>query len=76
MKKAKFLLGIGVWVVILPHLGFPLQVKYVLSLLTGVLVVYIATLIYRQAKPKKTKEFGYENFTESNNIKLEEYEEN
>jgi hypothetical protein len=69
MKKARFLLGIGVWVAILPHLGISLLIKNILFLVTGLLIVYTASIIYKQIKKEGIGIGGrvFETFKENNN---------
>ena len=68
MSKAKIFLGIGVWVAILPYLGFPFTLKNILISLTGLLVIYLSYNMYQDSKKagnKITKTF--ENFSENKN---------
>ena len=56
MRKERALLFIGIWVAILPQLGFFESWRTVLFILTGVSIVYIAYLFYREAKIRIGKE--------------------
>ncbi len=56
MRKERTLLIIGVWVMILPFLGFPLSWRQILFVLTGLALMYLAYLFYKQAKSRQEKE--------------------
>jgi len=75
MKKAKAMLIIGIWVIILPHLGFSYNVKNILFLITGSALIYIAFVIYNQHKREQPKDSAFENFTENNVEEHKEHEE-
>lgn len=66
MINPRMLLFIGLWVAILPYLGFPLFIKNILFVLTGLLIMYLAFVLYRTLKDKQQKEV--ETFSESNNF--------
>ena len=55
MRKERTLLGLGVWLMVLPYTGFPPSWKTIIYVLTGVAVVYIAYLFYIQAKNRIPK---------------------
>jgi len=61
MRKEKTLFIIGLWVMVLPFLGFPGTWKTVLFILTGVSLVYLGYLFYMEAKARlasdETKSF-------------------
>lgn len=50
MRKERTLLILGVWVAILPYLGFPNSWREILFVCTGFSLVYLAYLFYVQAK--------------------------
>jgi cbb3-type cytochrome oxidase subunit 3 len=56
MRKEKTLFILGLWIVFLPFLGFPNSWRKFLFFLTGVCVMYLAYLFYKQNKPKAQKE--------------------
>ncbi len=70
MSRARKLLLLGIWVAVLPYLGFPTTWKNILFLLTGLGLMYFGYVLYTENKPKdnglKTKVF--ENFSENNNF--------
>lgn len=77
MKKARILLFLGTWVVILPYLGFPYSWKNILFTVTGLGIIYISYALYRDYKIKENKEKSFDNFRENNKfIANNEEEEN
>ena len=50
MSKSKQFLTIGIWVAILPYLGFPSNIKNILFVLTGLLIMYISYGMYLESK--------------------------
>ena len=73
MSKAKIFLGLGVWVTILPYLGFPYSWKNILFTITGLVLAYIAYTLYREHKIKTMKTGGdtFDNFQENKNFNEE-----
>lgn len=66
MQMARILLIIGIWVAILPYLGFPIFIKNLLFVITGLILVYFGLLFYKQAmKIKKKRTQKIDTFTES-----------
>jgi len=55
MRKEKTLFIIGLWVIILPFLGFPNSVRKVLFFITGLAIMYIAYLFYLEVKARMSK---------------------
>lgn len=51
----------GIWIAILPYFGIPHFWKNILMTLSGLILVYISYLIYREEK----KEVTYDNFSEN-----------
>ena len=64
MRKGRAFLILGIWVAILPYFGVPHFWKNILMTLSGLVLVYISYLIYRQEKQEK-KEMTYDNFSEN-----------
>lgn len=52
MRKEKTLFIIGLWVIILPFLGFPNNWRKILFVLTGLAVMYLAYLFYLETKAR------------------------
>jgi len=48
--KQKAILIVGIWVAILPFLGFPSSWKRFFFFLSGLLLIYIAYLLHREGK--------------------------
>jgi uncharacterized membrane protein len=67
MHKARLLLILGVWVAILPYLGFPHSWKDVLFSLSGLVLVYLSYIIYRESKTEKVGTVP-ENFSENGDL--------
>ena len=62
MRKEKTLFIMGIWVAILPYLGFYESWRKVLFIITGIGLIYIAYLFYTEAKRRLSKD---ENVTKS-----------
>jgi hypothetical protein len=67
MRKEKTLLIIGLWVMVLPFLGFTNSFRKVLFMITGLAIAYIAYLFYLEAKIRLGKH-GSHNKTFVDNI--------
>jgi hypothetical protein len=65
MSKEKKFLTIGVWVAILPFLGFPNTFKNILFVLTGFLIIYMSYGMYLESKKEKKEEKTLDNFSEN-----------
>ena len=63
MRKARILLFLGVWVAILPYLGFPYSWKDVLTTFSGLGFIGFSYLLYLEHKETNTETF--ENFSEN-----------
>lgn len=50
MRKERVLLILGIWITILPQLGFPYSWKNVLFTLSGLILVYYSYIIYKETK--------------------------
>jgi hypothetical protein len=66
MRKARIFLILGIWITILPYLGFPYSWKDILITLSGLGLVYVSYLLYRESKIKEDqKEKTFDNFSEN-----------
>ena len=66
MRKARILLVIGVWVAVLPYLGFPYSWKNTLFIVTGLGLIYLSYVLYQESKIKEVgKEKVFDNFSEN-----------
>lgn len=55
MRKEKTLFIIGLWVIILPFLGFSNSVRKILFFITGLAIIYLAYLFYLEFKVRFSK---------------------
>lgn len=65
MNKARIMLGVGIWVAILPYLGFPYFLKSLLFVITGLGLIYFSFILYREWKNSEKEEKVFENFSEN-----------
>ncbi len=65
MRKIRLLLVLGIWVAVLPYLGFPYSWKDILFLVSGLSLVYISFILYREKKASEASDQGFENFAEN-----------
>ncbi len=68
LTQEKIIIGCGVWLIVLPFLGFPLGWKMVLTTVTGVVLAYVGALFYKRSRAKKAgmiTETRTETFTET-----------
>lgn len=73
MTKARIFLTIGVWVAILPYLGFPNTLKNILFTLTGLLITYFSYSMYQNSKILEKKDNkSFDSFSENEKINEEE----
>ena len=75
MNKAKIIFILGVWVVILPYLGFPYSLKDILFSVTGLIFIYFGYLLYKDNEVGDMKEKIFDNFSENNNFNENKIEE-
>lgn len=66
MRRERILLILGIWVAILPYLGFPYFWKNVLFTLSGFILIYQSYLLYKKQKTKEKQSKNFDNFSESN----------
>lgn len=65
MRRARILLTLGIWVAILPYLGFPGSWKDVFFIVTGLILIYISYALYKEFKIKSGKSDSFDNFSEN-----------
>jgi hypothetical protein len=68
MRKARILLFLGTWLLILPFLGFPYSWEDNLSCLTGLVIIYLSYLLYNDYKKTEEGKKGFDNFRENNDF--------
>lgn len=64
MRKARFLLILGIWIAVLPYLGFPSSWKNILFIISGLILVYFSYMLYRVQKLKEERGVVFDNFSE------------
>ncbi len=72
MSKEKIIFILGIWIAVLPYLGFPLSLKNSLLLITGLSLVYLGYLLYKDAKASEKKGKTFDNFSENSNFSEKE----
>jgi hypothetical protein len=72
MSKIKIIFILGIWVAILSYLGFPYSLKNILFFITGLGIMYLCYLLYRDLKVGETKEKTFDNFSENGNFNKNE----
>ena len=69
MRKVRILLVLGIWVAILPYLGFPYSWKDILTTLSGLGLIWVSFLLYKESKIKEIKkEKIFDNFRENSDF--------
>jgi hypothetical protein len=77
MKTARTLLILGIWIAILPYLGFPYSWKKILLTLSGLGVAYTAYILYKKEKID-TKNIGsmkFDNFSQNSGFRNNPHEQ-
>jgi cbb3-type cytochrome oxidase subunit 3 len=74
MQKARILLVLGVWITILPYLGFPYSWQDALTALTGLVFICLSYFLYKNYKATEYKEKTFDNFKENDDFNLAEKE--
>lgn len=68
MHTPKLLLFLGIWISILPYLGFPYLIKNILFVVSGFVIIYISILMRNSLKENVIKKV-FENFSENLHMK-------
>jgi len=68
MQKTRILLILGIWVTILPYLGFPSSWKDILFTLTGLVLIFISYTLYKNSKEQENPEIDFDNFRENSDF--------
>lgn len=66
MRRERILLILGIWVAVLPYLGFPYSWKNVLFTLSGFVFIYFSYQMYKENK--KITPTSSENFSQNDNF--------
>lgn len=73
MRKSRILLILGIWVAVLPYLGFPYSWKDVLFTISGLGLIYFSYMLYQESKIKeKNSEKTFDNFSENRDFDRQE----
>jgi len=64
MSRARILLILGLWIAVLPYLGFPFSWKNVLFTASGLGLVYFSYLFYKESKSEGSRK-NFDNFSEN-----------
>lgn len=65
MRKARMFFIQGIWIAILPYLGFPYPFRNGLISLSGLLLAYFGFMMYKDFKAREEKKRVFENFSEN-----------
>ena len=66
MRRARVFLILGIWIAVLPYLGFPYSWKDILTTLSGLGLIGMSYMLYRELKTKEIKkEKTFDNFSEN-----------
>jgi hypothetical protein len=65
MKKARLFLILGIWIAVLPYLGFPSSWRSILETLSGLVLMYYSYLFYKEHQAVKKKEKTFDNFSDN-----------
>jgi len=66
MRKARIFLVLGIWITVLPYLGFPYSWKDLLTTFSGLGLICASFMLYREFKTKESeKEKTFDNFSEN-----------
>lgn len=68
MKREYFVLILGIWVILLPQLGFPPSLKSWMALFTGLLFIAVAYSLRNERLKNEKEESLEKNFVQNNNI--------
>jgi hypothetical protein len=66
MRKARIFLILGIWIAVLPYLGFPYSWKDILTTLSGLGLIYVSFMLYKESKIMEIKkEKTFDNFSDN-----------
>jgi hypothetical protein len=66
MRRERILLILGIWVAILPYLGFPYFWKNIMFTLSGIILIYHSYALHKIQKAKEKRKKSFDNFSENN----------
>lgn len=65
MRKIRVILILGVWVAVLPYLGFPSLWKNIFFFISGAGMIYIGYILYQEYKLAEGGKATFDNFIEN-----------
>ncbi len=69
MNKARTLFIFGVWIAVLPYLGFPSFWRNILFTLSGLILIYFGYAMYHENSKKKiSQRKTFDNFSENHDF--------
>jgi hypothetical protein len=71
MRKTRLLLLLGIWVAVLPYLGFPYAWKDTLTALSGLGLIFFSYILYRDYKKREEVKEIFDNFRENSDFSAE-----
>jgi hypothetical protein len=66
MNKIRVLLFLGIFMILLPYLGFPRSWKDIFFSIFGIIIFYIGFISYREQKEKFSISKSFDSFKENN----------
>lgn len=68
MSKIKIIFVLSIWMTILTYLGFPQKLKDLLFLISGLILISISYLLYRELRKGEEGEELFDNFSENSDF--------
>jgi hypothetical protein len=68
MSKVKIIFALSIWITLLSFLGFPYSLKSVLFTISGLGLVFVNFMLFRDLKAGEIEEKTFDNFSENNNF--------
>jgi hypothetical protein len=68
MHRVRTLLILGIWVTVLPYLGFPYSWKDILFSVSGLGLIYFSYVFYNEFKENDKQKKTFDSFRENNNF--------
>lgn len=72
MRKAYILLILGIFIAILPYLGFPYSWKDILFTISGFILIFFSYLLFTDYKKQEVGKKPFDNFRENTNFNEKE----
>jgi hypothetical protein len=68
MHKGRIVFIVGIWIAVLPYLGFPPYMKTVFYTITGLGLAGFSYTLYKETRKKSIEERIFENFSENRKV--------